>query len=257
MKSHPDNSESSLEKRIVRIFHEYYNDDSSNYHHYLSVKTVNPWDMDISFLSGAGGSALVIRNITKDDIVLLESFKHELSDRSRELFCPYPWDDPAKLREALTAAAKKSIEFNDVSFVILLNSKPIGHFFLWGAGGNSHSLRYGVDIPELGVAIADSYQGKGLGLLAVRILQEVAEILKKDAIELTTALSNDGGWSIYHKAGFVYTGNIVNPLEVDVTLVSAGQVLAEKYREERQMVYVIDYQKQKEIMNYLKLKREL
>src|SRR3989344_7094238 len=123
--SHSDNSESELERGIVGVFREYYGDDSSSYHHYLSVKTVNPWGMNISFLSGAEGSALMIRNITQDDVVLLESFKHELSDRSRELFCPYPWDDPDKLREAITAAVRKSIEFKDVSCMILLNNKPI------------------------------------------------------------------------------------------------------------------------------------
>jgi len=223
--SHSDNSESELERGIVGVFREYYGDDSSSYHHYLSVKTVNPWGMNISFLSGAEGSALMIRNITQDDVVLLESFKHELSDRSRELFCPYPWDDPDKLREAITAAVRKSIEFKD--------------------------------IPELGVAIADSYQGKGLGFLAVRILQEVAKNLKKDAIELTTALSNHGGWSTYLKAGFIYTGDIKNPLEVDATLAVLGQVSTERYRQERQMVCIINRKKQQEIMSYLELKREL
>ena len=255
--SHSDNSESGLERGIVGVFREYYNDDSSSYHHYLSVKTVNPWGMNISFLSGAGESALTIRNITQDDVVLLESFKHELSDRSRELFCPYPWNNIEKLREAVTSAVRKSVDLADASYIISINNKPIGHFFLWGAGGNSHSLRYGVDIPELGVAIADSYQGKGLGFLAVRILQEVAKNLKKDAIELTTALSNHGGWSTYLKAGFIYTGDIKNPLEVDATLAVLGQVLTERYRQERQMVYIINRKKQQEIMSYLKLKREL
>ena len=50
----------------------------------------------------------------------------------------------------------------------------MGHFFLWKAGGNPVSQAAGVEVPELGVAIADRYHHRGLGGLSVRLLLAVA-----------------------------------------------------------------------------------
>ncbi len=48
---------------------------------------------------------------------------------------------------------------------------------------------------------------------------------------------------------------IYHPLEVDVTAVTAGDIQASKYRDEWQMVYVVNEQKTEAIENYLDLKR--
>ena len=93
------------------------------------------------------------------------------------------------------------------------------------AGGNSHSRAYGVELPELGVALADVYQGRGLGGLAVRLLQSIARSLDADGIELNRRADQDPAGRRYQRAGFVYTGIVRNPLEVDVTAATAGVVL--------------------------------
>lgn len=221
----------------------------------VNIDVIHPWKLTIAF--GLGNrKQFIIRNILENDLKPLKEFKNQLSERSRELFCPYPWDNEKKLESALLQTIKNTQQKIDASYIIEQNGQPVGHFFLWKAGGNPHSQQYGVNIPELGVAITDDLHGVGLGSLAVKILKEIAHHLNSDAIELTTAMSNDAGWFIYLKSGFQYTGNIKNPLEVDVTEATIGKAKTKKYRTERQMVYILNHQKTPDILNYLTLKRK-
>ena len=89
----------------------------------------------------------------------------------------------------------------------------------------------------------------------LRVLLAMAHHLGADAVELTTALSNEMGRQLYLNAGFKCTGVIYHPLEVDVTAATAGDIQATKYRDEWQMVYVVNEQKTEVIENYLALKR--
>ena len=200
---------------------------------------------------------LRIRSVTCDDVPALQNFGARLGPVSKEMFCPYPWDDPPALSRALQEAVEHAVERVDASYVMEdARHDVIAHFFLWKAGGNPHSVRYQIQVPELGVAVADQLQGRGLGSLAVHILQAAARALDADAIELTTALTNEAGWNIYQKRGFEYTGIINNPLEVDVTAAVAGEAQAVKYRQERQMVYVINEGKRDRVLDYLLAKQE-
>ena len=61
-------------------------------------------------------------------------------------------------------------------------------------------------VPELGIGIADAYHGRGLGGLAVRLLQVVGRELGVDAIELTTHPENIAGYHTYLGAGFEQVG---------------------------------------------------
>ena len=172
------------------------------------------------------------------------------------MFCPYPWNDEGKLADALKTAVSNATDGVDASYLILTDKGiPVCHFFLWKAGGNPHSKNFGVEMPELGVAVADECRGLGLGHFSVRILQEVAHFLNLDGIELTTALSNEAGWSTYLKTGFRHINNIQNPLEVDATEIAAPAPAGMKYREERQMAYIINQKKEQEILRYLEMKR--
>lgn len=219
-----------------------------------SVDGRTAWNLRMT-LGSPGEHELTLRNLRVGDERLLRSFRDELSPRSRELFCPYPWDDESRLLKAFETAVVAAEKRVDVSYLMLIAGRPVGHFFLWKAGGNDHSRRHGVEVPELGVALGDGFQGRGLGYLAVEILKAVAEHLGSDAIELTTAPSNDAGWRTYRKAGFAFRGMIQNPLEADVTAVTAGEVRATKFRTERQMAFIINEAKRKEVLAYLAEKR--
>lgn len=239
-----------IEESLSKIGDMKSTDEAANF----TISGCSCWDLSITFwLSAQEG--VHIRNVESGDLGALKEFGQTLGLKSKEQFCPYPWADSNALDKALRRAIQKSLEKIDVTFLMLLNSKPIGHFFLWKAGGNPHSGAYGVQVPELGVAIADYYHGRGLGGLAVGVLQVIARGLGADAIELTTALSNEAGWYTYLRAGFECVGMIRNPLEVDVTEAITGFVSAPKYRQERQMVYCLNSDRKEAVLQYLAIKR--
>ncbi len=217
------------------------------------IQASTPWDLHLSIT--LADEVMIIRHVRQGDEELLHRFRDELSQRSRELFCPYPWDQSNKLASALSSAVQNAVQRRDFSCLMLVNDRPIGHFFLWQAGQHHHANNDGLHVPELGVAISDAYQQRGLGCLAVHIMQAVARDLRHDAIELTTALNNKGGWQTYLKAGFTSVGMIRNPLGVDVTAVAHGSATTETYRTERQMVYIICEAKRQAILAYLEKKR--
>lgn len=221
----------------------------------VKISAPDAWNIRIN-MTEAGDIKYQIRNLRENDLPELLRFRNQLSQRSRDLFCPYPWNDKKKLEQSLGEGIQKAVNKIDASFLTFRQGEPIGHFFLWKAGGNPYSQKYGLEIPELGVAVADAYQGRGWGLLQVRILLAIAEHLNRDAVELTTSLSNDAGWQTYLKAGFKYLGIIKNPLEIDVTEAVNNQRPKINWREERQMVFIVNQEKRAAILNYLDSKRQ-
>ena len=222
----------------------------------LQIEADDPWTLnilcDLPQLPG-----VCIRSMHGDDVPSLQDFGTRLGPVSKDFFCLYPWDDPAALPQALEKAVEHAVERIDASYLMeTADHAIIGYFFLWKAGGNPHSQQYQIQVPELGVAVADEFQGRGLGGLSIRLLQAITRDLGADAIELTTALDNEAGWHTYLRCGFQYTGIITHPLEVDVTAATAGEVQAAKYRPEKQMVYVIDEEKRQLVLDYLTMKRE-
>lgn len=197
-----------------------------------------------------------IKNLRKTDLPSLFKFKNLLSSKSRELFCPYPWEDDKRLKKALASAVENVEKEIDASFVIKKDEDIIGHFFLWKLRDNQDSKKSNLQISEIGLAIADQYQKRGLGSLAIKILQEIAKKYKNDAVELTTDSKNKGGWQTYINNGFEYTNIIINPLEVDVTNVAKSKIKPKKFRKEKQMVYIINKSKREIILKYLQEKRK-
>lgn len=242
-----------LEEKLDKILSEF----QAKRPNLIAVKIGAPdvWNIRID-MAEAGDIKYQIRNLRENDLPELLKFRNQLSQRSRDMFCPYPWNDKKKLEQSLGEGIQKAVNKIDASFLTLRQGKPIGHFFLWKAGGNPYSQKYGLEIPELGVAVADIYQGRGLGLLQIHILLAIAEHLNRDAVELTTSLSNDAGWQTYLKAGFKYLGIIKNPLEIDVTEAANDRRTKINWREERQMAFIINRDKKSAILEYLAFKRK-
>ena len=157
---------------------------------------------------------------------------------------------------ALDHAVEQLVKRVDVAYIIERKGVPVAHYFLWKAGGNEYSAKYGLQIPELGIAVADKYHGRGLGGLIVAILLTFAEQLGSDAVELTTCKDNESGWQTYLRSGFEHIGFIWNPLEVDVTAALAGEVKATLFEQERQMIAIINRSKKQAIEQYLAIERE-
>jgi GNAT superfamily N-acetyltransferase len=221
-----------------------------------ALHATDPWGVDVVF-SLPGSGLFEIRHVREDDLGTLLAFSDGLGAASREAFRPYPWDDQDCLLPALRSAISQAVGRADVCYLMLHEALPVGEFFLWKAGGNPDSRSYGLEVPELGVGLADAYHGRGLGGLCTRLLTIVAEHLKTDGIELTTAMDNTPGFRTYLGAGYEYVGDIANPLEVDVTTVLGDQASAARWRLERQMIYVINPSRRAALLGYLAEKRRL
>jgi RimJ/RimL family protein N-acetyltransferase len=221
-----------------------------------ALRATDPWDVYIAFSLPEGG-LFEIRNVRADDLETFLAFSDGLSPASRESFRPYPWDSKDQLLPALRTAISQAVTGVDTCYLMLHEGLPVGEFFLWKAGGNPDSRIYGLELPELGIGFVDAYHGRGLGGLCTRLLTIVAEYLKADGIELTTALDNEPGFRTYLNAGYEYVGDIANPLEVDVTSVLGEQTGAARWRAERQMVRVINPSRRAALLDYLAEKRRL
>lgn len=239
---------------VERLVREYANARAQSPSIELSLAGADCWTIDCTFVT-ATGEQFRIRNLADGDVALLRQFGQTLGPLSKDFFCPYPWIDEAQLNSAFAAAIRQSLRRIDLSFLMLRDGLPIAHFFLWKAGGNPHSAAYGLQVPELGVAVSDLWHRKGLGELSVRLLLTMARSLGADAVELTTALTNASGWNTYIKTGFEYVGDMRVPLDVDVTAATLGLVQATRYREERQMVCILNQERRKQVLEYLAVKR--
>ena len=222
----------------------------------LAVVAPQVWDIRIEFTTPELG-VFIIRNVTPADANALQQFGELLSERSKEMFSPYPWNNPALLPDAIQNAIDKGVGHVDAHYMIFTaDGQPAGDFFLWKAGGNPHSAEHCVFVPELGVAITDAHQGKGLGGLSMQLLQAVAQQLGADAIELTTAQNNEAGYHLYTKNGYKQVGLIKNPVGVDVTEAMLGNIVAASFTMERQMVLPLKPAKRQAVLDYLADKRK-
>lgn len=207
-----------------------------------------PWDV---CLTDENNAELVVRSVRHGDEEHLEDFGSQLGHSSRELFAPYPWEDRKRARDSFEAAIRRSMECTDAAYLTLLKGKPIAHFVLWGT---SSTCKFGgsvLRIPTLGVAVADSVQGRGIGRRCVRLLQLVAHKLRVDAVELTTAKQNSKAANLYLTCEFQEIGMLSIPLGVDPSMSPSDCNEVETWREERHMVYIVAEARSPSVREYL------
>lgn len=219
----------------------------------LAVTALDAWQLRAECSHDHG--SYLLRNLVESDVPALQSFAAALGPRSRYFFGPYPWDTPEKLDDAFQAAIAQALGRIDASYLLFDGQQPIGHFFLWKAMGNPLAAPYGIRVPELGIALVDAVQGRGLGGLIMRLLEAVAISLEVDAIELTTAQDNENGYRTYSRAGYIELGLLRIPLNVDVTAAEAGEVCATTFRDERHMVRILNPDRETDVLCYLAAKR--
>ena len=219
------------------------------------VRSADPWHLDVWF-SLADGGVYRIRTLQPADGFTIHEFGSQLGPRSKWLFCPYAWADSTLLDEQFARAIQRATDRIDASYLLTERAKTIGHFWLVavgeaGAGVAADAQRPEPWVPELGIGIADAYHGRGLGGLAVRLLQAVGRDLGVDATELTTHPENIAGYRTYLGAGFEQVGmlRIAAPASPDAT------GAADAYRDERHMVYVINAAKRMAVLEHLAQQR--
>lgn len=219
-----------------------------------------PWRVRLALTLGTHGSAEVVdatkvevRAVRKGDEAALIMFgKSGLSDKSRRSFAPYNWDSP-NLRDEFTAAIAKSIRKEDLHFVAVAKDEQsdmsiVAHAFLWSAQD---------EVPELGIAVADAWQRRGLGCALLLLLENVARMTGRKAIELTTMQTNEPAYRAYIRAGYEYLGIIRNPVGVDVPAAFRGEVIATQFCDERSLIRILDESARENILKAMASKREM
>lgn len=197
----------------------------------IVVRPTLPYKSSVWHIAGAFLGPLPMirfRCVSAKDVpALLQFVRSGLSDQSRELFAPYPYylaDD--ELAIALRAAIQDSVDQRSLSFVVTARDEKVSaelgeatdqivaHAFLWAVQS---------PVPELGIAVMDSFQGQGLGKALMALLVACARTLGKDAVELTTMMQNERARKLYLACGFEELGTILNPLGCDVTAAFQGR----------------------------------
>ena len=190
----------------------------------------------------------IVRPLKPGDEAALQAFGlRGLSDESRRLFAPYGWAAPEEqLLAEFTASITNSQSKRDLHLVALANDKVCCHGFLWSMCD---------EIPELGIAVADAWHGRGLARRMLELLEKVCVSEGKPAIELTTMQDNERAHAVYLKAGYEDLGVIRNPLGVDVTAAFAGTVVATAFSDEHHMCRILDEQARDRIVEAMAAKR--
>jgi len=202
-------------------------------------------------LHNRGIEELILRSLRQGDEVNLERFGSELGPSSKELFSPYPWMDRSRAWDVFTAAIGRSVEGIDLAYLVFHEGLPVAHFVLWGAKGQHKFRELTLRIPTLGLAVADRLHNRGIGRLCVQFLQEVAQQLQADALELTAAMQNCIAARLYAACDFQEIGTLRIPLGVDpsTSLVECKGIGT--WREERHMVYTLATERAWVVRDYL------
>jgi RimJ/RimL family protein N-acetyltransferase len=135
------------------------------------------------------GRTVRVRGFGATDAPLLARIFEGLSPESRGFFRPHRFS-PDGAAEVVASAAGT----NGVYFIVLAdNDEPVGYGYL-------HDLQSAM--PELGIAIADRWQNRGIGKQLVRFLVAVAGRMGREGVRLTVDDDNTRAIRVYEQAGF-------------------------------------------------------
>jgi len=196
---------------------------------------------------------LTVRAIAEgDELMLCEFGRRGLSDESRKTFAPYTFDSDGLTAE-YTASIANSIRRRDLHVLAtdfdpscLDGERVVAHAFLWAVSD---------EIPELGLAVADAWQGRGIGRAMLSLLERAARVLGKPAIELTTMQGNQRARAAYLAAGYKDLGLIRTSLGCDATAAFEGKATPTGFAVEHHMALLLDEAASDRVLATLAAKR--
>jgi len=146
---------------------------------------------------------LIIRRLKADDSSALFNFYfHGLSEKSRNLFPPYPLFSPPvnSAEELASRIADWEKEDDWIVLNLIMGEQIIGVCLL---------KRYKTERPVSGLAVREEYQKAGLGTLLQAVINEQARLLNLKILYATVAPDNIASLRVHRKCGFKETGKLV------------------------------------------------
>ena len=208
----------------------------------------DPWACAQTLTTADGAEVGCVRAVRAGEEALLTAFGREgLSAESRGKFECFPWMSDA-LGTQLSAAIAANAARRDLQLLALdAAGAAVGYVFLWAASD---------DVPELGLAVADAWHGRGLGSSLLRLVAQMGKAMGKPALELTTMQGNERALFVYKRAGWEHLGVIHNPLGCDVPAAFAGRARPTGIAVENHCVLILDEARRDETLAMLDAKRE-
>jgi RimJ/RimL family protein N-acetyltransferase len=151
-------------------------------------------------LNTAAGPVLFRPIQPGDEPELLAFFRDRLSPHSQYLFCPHDPSQPDRCLQQFDERIRRHAARQDLAFVAEQHRTIVGYFYVAGVDRSDGRP------PTLGIGLADTLQGQGIGGAMMDHLLAGARALDLSAIQLTHESTNDRAGRLYQSRGFVYTG---------------------------------------------------
>ena len=134
---------------------------------------------------------MLIREMQMTDRENLEKFYREMDPEANVLF------NPENCNYIRTMAFFEGKKQNIRYFIAMEEDEMLGYVFL---------TQYDTLIPSLGIAVASSVKGKGIGYALMQYAEEYAAAHGKGGLTLITHVANIRGQALYAKCGFDRVG---------------------------------------------------
>ena len=140
-----------------------------------------------------------IRELRADDTSLIEDFFDCMGKESCAVFNRRDYNRRGVLRACRTPDEGRRY------FLALWQGMMVGYVFF---------LDWNTSIPELGIAVRDDWQGRGLGRRLMEFARDRAVDAGKGGIQLTTHVANLRAQVLYESIGFTCKGSCKNGAEL-------------------------------------------
>mmetsp|Transcript_82382 Transcript_82382/g.266807 ORF Transcript_82382/g.266807 Transcript_82382/m.266807 type:complete len:452 (+) Transcript_82382:71-1426(+) len=170
-----------------------------------------------------------------------------LSEASRELFTSYHWASDGLVAE-FGDSIRNSLNRRDLHLVAVDpdDGSIVAQGFL---------LSIQDPVPVLGLAVADDWQGCGLGTRMLLLLEAAAAASGRAAIELTTMQNNARAKRVCEKVGYELLGIIRSTSGCEATAAILDSATPTDFRDEFHMVRILDEAKQGATLEALRVAR--
>ena len=147
---------------------------------------------------------VLLRRLAPGDAEALAAFYNGLGEASKRTFRPLDVATTVETCARIVSANDGACPMK-YDLVVICGTEIVGWGFLWDLGV-SIDCGGGEERPTFGLAVADTYQGRGLGTALISRVMAWARGQAIPIVYLTVVQDNAVAWRLYERAGFVRYG---------------------------------------------------